>query len=100
MVSSQTLNGYAYGEGNPVLNIDPNGTWSIKKAWKKTKKKGKKIWANHKDRIVAVGVALVVSAVVGAMVTATIASGGTAGPLMVFLAPMVIGVFSGRFPGL
>ena len=36
---TQTLNRYAYVEGNPILNIDPNGTWSIKKAWKKSKKK-------------------------------------------------------------
>ena len=67
-VDTESINGlnlYAYCGNNPVMDIDPNGTWSWEKVWK------------------TVAVAAVAVVAVAAIAAITVATGGTATPIIV-----------------
>ena len=66
-LAPDTINGlnlYAYCGNNPVMNVDPNGTWSWSKFWK------------------TVAVVVVAVVVVAAVVAVTVVTGGAAAPVL------------------
>ena len=66
-LAPDTINGlnlYAYCGNNPVMNVDPNGTWSWSKFWK------------------TVAVVVVAVVVVAAVMAVTVVTGGAAAPVL------------------